>query len=64
MGRTKARRGKPERRRGAKTHSCGKIVYNSRDAAEAAAELQGDKYGTRLRAYRCDCTGWHLTSKL
>lgn len=65
MGRSKARRGRPvKRQRGAKTNSCGKILYNSREAAEMAAELQGHKHGTALRPYRCQCTGWHLTSKV
>lgn len=64
MGRSKARRGRPIKHHGARTNSCGKILYNSREAAIAAAELQGYKHGTQLRPYRCHCTGWHLTSKV
>lgn len=65
MGRRKARRRTHEKRRGAKTHSCGKILYNSWDAAQTAAILQGDKHGTLLRPYHCrDCRAYHLTSKV
>lgn len=41
-----------------------KIRYLSKEAAEAAAELQGGKHDKTMRAYYCKfCGGFHLTSK-
>lgn len=36
--------------------------YSLREAAEGAIEALTE-YGSPQRPYRCECDGWHLTSK-